>query len=462
MKKKFGNFGWLGSPEALGAFLLAAALSWAPGPALAQQEPPLTDFSLEQNSSQSGSSAIDSSALAEDEAAFLEMFFGETEPEVPLPPTASSQPAPSAAPEPPAPAATEPPAPAPSPPPEPAPPAAAGQSQAQASAPAPAEPQSVGGQLPKPLWDNPPSSSRLGQGPAPGSGSSEGRWLQLEVGQSDSGGDLAAPLNEDSRSGSVSTLPTASGRLDAGEAGEPSRGEPVTDRQQLRELFADMLPPVNRDSRALAQAGAGAGAASGDGEQAQPAKQEPRSAILKAGGLLNAERQFGSAGILPPLTPQEGETAAPPAAKQDPPPAKSKPSPVQEPEKKTASAPAPGRQASAAEKKAEAPSRRAGGSASSAAAASRVPKGDLMIINATGNENIGQVYGSVLRKIGYNVISVGQRLGSSPTGGGTLIKYRPGAYSQAQAVSRHLPGRKFMLQAASDEILAADILIVLN
>lgn len=455
MKNKNGNFGWLGGSKALGAFLLAAALSFAPGPALAQQEPPLADFSLEQNFSQSGASAIDSSSLAEDEAAFLEMFFGEAEPEVPLPPSSSSTAPTSAAPEPPAPAPTTPPA--------AAPPAEASQSPAQGSAPTPAEPQSVGGQLPKPLWDNPPSSSRVGQGLAPGSGSSEGLWLQLEVGQSDSGGDLAAPANEASRSASVSTLPTASGRLDVRDGAEPGRGEPVTDRQQLRELFADMLPPVNRDSRALAQSGAGAEAAPGDGEQAQQARQEPRSAILKAGGLLNAERHFGSAGILPPLTPQEGETATSKAAKQEasPPASKSRPSAVQELEKKLAPASSTDRQAFAAEKKAAGSARRASSSAS-AAAASRVPQANLMIINATGNDNIGQVYGSVLRKIGYNVISVGQRLGTSPTGGGTLIKYRPGAYSQAQAVSKHLPGRKFMLQAAYDEVLAADILIFLN
>ncbi|MDR2946913.1 MAG: LytR C-terminal domain-containing protein, partial [Candidatus Adiutrix sp.] len=135
---------------------------------------------------------------------------------------------------------------------------------------------------------------------------------------------------------------------------------------------------------------------------------------------------YGNAEILPPLTDAPpAKAAAPTAAKPAAAPAKQ---PAKQPAKATpVKTPAP--------KKAR-------------QAAPRAATGTLAIINETGNPRVGDIYRSVLSRLGHQVVSVAQgAAGGTP--GQTVIRYAPGRRAQAQAVARQLPGKKVLTEAGS-------------
>ena len=69
---------------------------------------------------------------------------------------------------------------------------------------------------------------------------------------------------------------------------------------------------------------------------------------------------------------------------------------------------------------------------------------------------MGRRYGNVLGKMGYKVVSVADRAPSGTGRGQTVINYRPGQKAQAQAMARHLPGKKVFREvrdASSSEIM---------
>jgi hypothetical protein len=87
-------------------------------------------------------------------------------------------------------------------------------------------------------------------------------------------------------------------------------------------------------------------------------------------------------------------------------------------------------------------------------------RGALALVNETGDPQVGTVYQSALSRLGYTIQAVpAGGFGSGPAGQ-TVIYYRPGAESRAQAVSRDLPGRKVM--SAAPPGAAADIVVVLR
>lgn len=505
----------------VGAMAMAMLLTPAPSPAQEQSEPPpVHSFDLDQQDSQ----------IETDEAVLMDFFYGMTNypdtvsaPLSPDPDTASGlnkddfldnpgalNPPPDGAPQTtgthsgslnqpvPTDAAVFSGA--------PLPPSAMGQPPTTPSLPPPpgataTESGSTGQSLPKPLWDNVPSAAQknthntyLSDAPAPQYDASQGQWIQLEVGQADSGG-IPAAAPPSSRSGSVSTLPTVTGKIEPDKEGvapaasttAPKTGAAVsppemdantrpvpstaTDRLQLRELFADMLPAEGQGARIPAGSNVdtapGATAASGSqpgGSAAASPAIGPDSAILNAGGLLTTESYFGSAAILPPLTDKPAVTSAKPAAGAvaTKPPETEAPAPG----KTNLSAPplppgTPAKTKSAAKKigKKTPSAGQAKSSAQPAPAAGRV---SLILINETGNERIGEVYRSVLSKMGYNIISVGNKPSGGTSSGRTVINYNSNAKAKAQAVARHLPGQKSLVEAKKGEVLAADVMVFLK
>jgi hypothetical protein len=181
---------------------------------------------------------------------------------------------------------------------------------------------------------------------------------------------------------------------------------------------------------------------------------------LKSGGLISVEDYVGAAEILPPLTGRLPlpKTAAPQAEL----PPNVTPAPSTRPRAETR-APAPAPQPSVAPP----PPKPAGGQTKNkkrraASTPDRPAAGvSLTIINETGQPRIGEQYRSVLTQMGYRVLSVG----NGPASGGsgqTVIKYRPGSRAGALAVSRHLPGRKVLVEAGAGQVLASEIMVHLK
>ena len=342
------------------------------------------------------------------------------------------------------------------------------------------------GALPSPQWANAPEPLEnstphqfIGGAPQSQYDASQSQWQSLEVGQADRVSNVPTPTTP-SRPSTVPTapLPPTGGSMEqkvdaaidatidaamdqtapveAGKAG-PRALEPEG-RENLRLLFSDMLPAQPAGTPAAADPVDPAPSA----PAADPEEDEGNSAILKAGGLLTTER-YGQAGLLSPLSGAPARTAAPaasaptvPAPAKTPPAAKSAaktdggPAPAAKPAAPTAKAPAASSGAQKTPKKtAQAP----------AVAASGIK---LMIINETGNDQVGELYRSVLAKIGYNVVSVGNR----PPGGGqtgrTVINYRPGMKTKARTVARHLPGQKVLVEAKKGQTLAQEIMIYIK
>ena len=375
-----------------------------------------------------------------------------------------------------------------------------------------AERDKFGQNLPKPLWDNAASSAGnneqghyLSEAPAPQYDASQGQWMQLEVGQADSGG---LPASAESRSGTVSTLPAVAGKIESAEedflknatgdtiapitgttADNSQKPPAVTrDRQHLRDLFGDMMPADNESVRSSmksgvdpAQASQSAAVPAGSGQSGntsagQPSREAGSSAILQAGGLLTADEHFGSAGILPALaeqpatqtdsavTPKQSQRTA--ADKLYAPPLPPDTPPVKSKKAATASAPAKAQNTDKQTvKKSSSGSRKpdkAKSTAAKAAPAAVAGQVSLILINETGNERVGEIYSSVLSKMGYSIISVGNNPSGTTPSGRTVINYKSGSKAKAQAVARHLPGRKSMVEAKSGEVLAADIMVFLK
>jgi hypothetical protein len=82
-----------------------------------------------------------------------------------------------------------------------------------------------------------------------------------------------------------------------------------------------------------------------------------------------------------------------------------------------------------------------------------------VLVNETGNPQVGEIYRSVLSRLGYTVTTQPPGPAAGGPTGRTVIYYRPGGQARAKAVSRSLPGRKTLAEAAGG---AADIVIVLR
>ena len=343
-----------------------------------------------------------------------------------------------------------------------------------------------GAALPQSGWQSVsgalPPSQYISDAPEPQFDAGSSRWVQPEIGQSFSAGS-AQPAGQP-RPSSVSTVHTSpSERLDAvldGDLDTPSPAQAAAPapspaasaqtpegREHLRNLFSDLTSSDSLEAPTAAASagrtappvpdfsGLGAPSPSTSGSQAGPIEEyDGSSAILKAGGLLTLENHYGAAEILPPLTNQPPlKTAAPvvePPSKQ--PQAQARPA-----EPKAAAAPA----ASGVSKKSKSAkavgSKRSSSSAKTRAAAPAA-KGNLMIINSTGNPRIGDIYQSVLTRMGHTVVSVAQGTPGGATGQ-TVITYRPGYRAQAQAISRHLPGQKVLTEAKGGQVLASEVMV---
>ncbi len=399
------------------------------------------------------------------------------------------------------------------------------------------------GALPSPQWETyqdpgVDSSRFVTDAPLPQFDSSQGQWLQLEIGQADAGG-RPAPAPAAPRPTSIPSTPQSGLNLAEPEpapapasapapppakpgdtatnaaidqalaAPAPGQALEPEEREKLRHLFSDMLPPEPLGARApvtAAPAAPDGGAAAAPAPAASPAPapatavqstvQEPlnlpedlgaedegASAILRAGGLLSAEGRAGAAEILSPggAAPAKAEPAKPapgqaepaktaPAKPVTPPPAApsdldefelvDEPStppaakPAAQPETKAAAKPVPqpeteiDAQSAPKPKAAPKPAKKKRPAAKSDGGESAVTAG-LAIVNETGRSEVGDTYRSVLSRMGYRVVSVTapkKRRGGA--GGQTVITYRPGYYSQAQAVARHLPGEKVLVEGA--------------
>jgi len=263
-------------------------------------------------------------------------------------------------------------------------------------------------------------------------------------------------------------------------------------RARLRALFPDMLPPEEQTVSALTPS-----AAPADPDAPPPPEQtEPDGAAIGRAGSLLTKEFYGQAKILPPLElPLNQEDDGPPAAPALPPnakdgapsaqtqpaakvpaasPAKAQPAagpakaqpplpapvallPVANPKAQATAAPAapqPAAQPKPAPPAAKAKESPAGKSASP------VARGSLALVNETGDPQVGAVYQSALSRLGYTVLA-GPAGGfrGGPTGQ-TVIYYRPGAQTRAQAVSRDLPGRKTLAEAPAGT--SSDIVVVLR
>lgn len=348
-----------------------------------------------------------------------------------------------------------------------------------------------------------PAGVPLGQGavsppPAPFWGDSAGGavgdgWIQLEVGQSD----LVTPPAPESRGrpASIYSLPEPASAAARPVSGpqlaedarraesslvdramdqaiqEPAATGPVLkddERENLKRLFSDILPP---DPQPTAQAEPPAVP-----ETDRPAASAvgSASAILQAGAMLS-----GSAAATPaPAAP------APPAAAPAPVPAPAAVAEVEAqkpPEVLPASAekPVEGSAAQAqvqpesaakpvktaavqpkpkAKAKAKKKAAKSGGQARASSAPARASV-SLIIINETGRDSLAGQYASVLGRLGYQVASAVDGPAGKGGGGGTVVSYRSGYRSQAQAVARSLPGRKTLVEAAPGQVLASEILI---
>jgi hypothetical protein len=227
-------------------------------------------------------------------------------------------------------------------------------------------------------------------------------------------------------------------------------------RETLRHLFSDMLPPESQSARALS--GAGAQGVPPPAETAAPeGPEDGSSAILKAGGLLTLESQFGAAEILPPLTGKvDWQTPAAPPGERRPAAKAEAAAPSVRAEKAKIPAKA------AAEKPAGKAAAKSSGQGRPSAkktgrpAAKAPPRSSLIVINETGRGDIGRRYGQVLGQMGYQVVSVADREPGGGPRGQTVINYRPGQRAQAQAMARHLPGKKVLREvrdAGSSQIM---------
>lgn len=346
----------------------------------------------------------------------------------------------------------------------------------------------------EPLQKPDESRSLGGNLPASGREESSGPWIQLEIGQADSSlpsssGTLTAPPS------SVSSIPREPSPAASEEATvnqvmdkaiqSPTDGpgplekpaDKPSERQVLEDLFSDMRPPESESVRALSS-----GVTPPPLVMPAPAPQAPTPAnaesdsfILRAGDLLGSEGQAGAAAILPPLDGKvdwrsKAAEESPKAAPAAPPQKAESPSPARSAAKAPAASAAPaaksgqkksGGQASKA--KTSSKSKSSGGAKSGARASGPSPASvQLIIINETGSDRIGQLYGSVLGKIGYKVVSVADRQPGRGQTGQTVIHYRSGQKARAQAVARHLPGKKVLKEAGKGEVLGAEIMVYLR
>ena len=361
------------------------------------------------------------------------------------------------------------------------PPSASGQAESASV------PLGQGATLPQPGWHSvsgalPQQSQYISDAPEPQFDAGSSRWVQPEIGQSFSAG--SAPAAARPRPGSVPAAHTSpSERLDAVLDGEalvptppvqasaPNPAPSATSvktpegREHLRNLFSDLSPSDSVEAPAAAPAGQTAPlvpdfsgltaqAPSTSVSQSGPIEEyEGSSAILKAGGLLTLENHYGAAEILPPLTNQPPLKTAVPTV--EPPPARA------EVQTRPAEAPAPAAAQAASGSSRKSKSGKAAGSKrpSSSSQARAAAKGSLMIINETGNPRIGEIYQSVLTRMGHTVVSVAQGTPGGGSAGQTVITYRPGYRAQAQAVSRHLPGRKVLAEARGGQVLASEVMV---
>ena len=187
-------------------------------------------------------------------------------------------------------------------------------------------------------------------------------------------------------------------------------------------------------------------------------------AIGRAGALLTQEA-YGQAKILPPLDLPPAQPTAKPATEPEikapvKPGAKPEAKPAAKPEAKPEAKPAAKPEAKPAAKQEAKPAAKPvqGGGTKPGPAA---PRGSLALVNQTGDPQVGTVYQSALSRLGYTILPGPAAAPGPGPAGQTVIYYRPGAISQAQAVSRDLPGRKVLAETSSPGA-AADIVVVLR
>lgn len=328
------------------------------------------------------------------------------------------------------------------------------------------------GALPTLQWEstdpNAPAANFISNSPLPQFDSTDSNWKQLDIGQAD----VVTPPPPPERPGSVSTVTDP-------EAAPPPGGQ-GPDREHLRSLFNDMLPPPGQGAR---PAGGAAPPTRPDqpppktatGSQtfepsldddpkkdvtapALPENPAPAagaespdqytgsSAILRAGGQLTVAGHFGEAAILPPLE-NAPDLAAWMATQKESPQAGEKEA-VQVQEKTPA-------------QKTQAPARNAPGAAQAKLGATApVAHSPLSLVNETGNDSLVNVYRSVLSQMGYSIASVETRPPAAAPSGQTIITYRPGARARARGVAAHLPGRKTLVEAPG--ALPTEIVILLR
>ncbi len=330
------------------------------------------------------------------------------------------------------------------------------------------------GNLPAPVWED---------------GGDQGPWIQLEIGQTDtpSTSDRLTPPPT-----STSSIPRETTGSDQAESAPPAveaavdqamdqaiqapaggpgpLEKPAIDRQHLRQLFSDFRPPESQSVQGLSS---GSPPAPLDPAAALPAVPAPTinessvadSSILRAGDLLSTQGQVGAAEILPPLTGKvDWQTKAPaesPPARTSP--ASSAPAPAVKSPAQTASK-APAVKSGPKSSGGSSAKSKAGGSKSSAPKTTGPAPSSvqLVIVNETGSDRVGQLYSSVLGKIGYKVMSVANRAPGAGQTGQTVIHYRAGQRAKAQAVARHLPGKKVLREAAKGESLGSEVMVYIR
>lgn len=189
------------------------------------------------------------------------------------------------------------------------------------------------------------------------------------------------------------------------------------------------------------------------------------------------DEYVGAAEILPPLSGRPRQPSTETQAKPASVPAKPAPAPkatALKPEPPATTLPAKATPAKAAPKPAakSAPSKTSGtgkakkGASKKTGGTQAVPAAPaglgLIIINETGRNQVGQQYRSVLAQMGYKVVSVGEGQPGRGPAGQTVINYRPGLKAKAQAVARHLPGKKVLVEAKKGQVLASEIMIYIR
>jgi hypothetical protein len=390
------------------------------------------------------------------------------------------------------------------------------QAQENQPAPLPAESTSdyrVSGQVltPPPLPWQSESRETTGapsqSGPLPDFDTSQGRWQQMEVGQfsrpRNSVPGQAAPLNNDlsgttplssEQSGDGSNQAASS--AESGQTAAPANLPPG--RSETMRLFQDLVPELSTPDPSLVDP-ATAGpltvplppppmVTSSDNALPEPASAPPASPVsplgdqtpdfseppATAGSIASipsvmdptesqeqldddnlAISRAGSVLVEKGLNPKVGS-----ASILDP---TISPTPQRPAKSSNTSSSAKSSSGQSADKQASAKPKSESSSSQETAPRSQTrvvrPNLTVIVVNETGNPQVGQSYREVLSQMGYSVLGVTDR---PPTGntGQTIVTYQANRRSQASTLARHLPGQRHLVP--SRDALPAEAIVTIR